>query len=58
MDMKDKGKKIKPLHRSSLVGLVMVCVAGSLSGYKEPVYVNIITVGFGGGRRKNTAKGS
>ena len=38
MDIKDKGKKIKSFAPILSVGLVMACVAGSLIGYKEPVY--------------------
>ena len=40
MDIKDKGKKIKPFAPILSVGLVIACVAGSLSGYKEPVYAS------------------
>ena len=40
MDIRDKGKKIKPFAPILSVGLVMACVAGSLSGYKEPVYAS------------------
>ncbi len=40
MDIKDKGKKIKPFAPLLSAGLVMACVAGSLSGYKEPVYAS------------------
>ena len=38
MDMKEKGKRIKSFAPVLSVALVTVCVAGSLSGYKEPVY--------------------
>lgn len=40
MDIREKGKKIKPFAPILSVGLVMACVAGSLSGYKEPVYAS------------------
>ena len=38
MDMKEKGKKLKSFAPVLSVALVTACVAGSLSGYKEPVY--------------------
>ena len=44
MDMNDKGKKIKSFAPVLSVALVTACVAGSLSGYKEPVYAAKKTV--------------
>ena len=59
MDMKDKGKKIKPFAPILSVGLVMVCVAGSLSGYKEPVYASTSSQSDSEEKEeKSTAQGS
>lgn len=38
MDIKETGKKLKPFAPVLSVALVTACVAGSLSGYKAPVY--------------------
>ena len=38
MDFKETGKKLKPFAPAISVAVVASCVAGSLSGYKPPVY--------------------
>ena len=38
MDIKETGKKLKPFAPVLSVALVTACVAGSLSGYEDPVY--------------------
>lgn len=59
MDIKDKGKKIKPFAPILSVGLVMACVAGSLSGYKEPVYASTSSSSDSEEKEeKSTAQGS
>lgn len=59
MDIKDKGKRIKPFAPILSVGLVMACVAGSLSGYKEPVYASTLSSSDSEEKEeKSTAQGS
>lgn len=57
MDIKEKVKKMKPFAPILSVGLVMACVAGSLSGYKEPVYASTSSPSESK-EEKSTAQGS